>query len=67
MTIKGGVRGMKMSDNFRFLLNYSLTEYYNCDDDKYVEVLNKITDKLIDVAHENGWVEEVTQILDSFS
>lgn len=55
-----------MTDNFRWLLNYGLTEYYNSEDEKYTEVLNKITDKLIDIAHESGWAEEVTQILDSF-
>jgi hypothetical protein len=58
---------MEMSDNFRYLLNYSLTEYYNCDDEQYTKVLNIITDKLIDVAHENGWEQEVSQVLDSFN
>lgn len=57
----------EMSDNFRYLLNYSFTEYYNCEDDKYTVVLNKITDKLIDVAHEYGLEQELSQILDSFN
>jgi hypothetical protein len=56
-----------MPDNFRYLLNYSLTEYYNCEDEKYTEVLNKITNKLLDVAHENGWEQEVSQIMDNFN
>lgn len=56
-----------MSDNFKELLHYSLTEYYKSDEEEYTEVLNKITDKLIDIAYENGWEIEVTNILDSFT
>lgn len=55
-----------MSDNFKELLHYSLVEYYKSDEE-YTEVLNKITDKLIDIAYENGWDIEVTKILDSFT
>lgn len=56
-----------MTNNFKELLEYSLNEYYECDSERYTEVLNEITDKLIDIAYENGWDIEVTNILDSFN
>lgn len=53
-----------MSEKFKELIRYSLKEFYECTDEEYTKVLNKITDGLIDIAHENGFVDELGEILD---
>jgi hypothetical protein len=56
-----------MSKNFENLVRYAFTEFHKSQLNSDVErVLDKVTDSLIDIAHENGWVEELTLILDEF-
>lgn len=51
-----------MSDNFKELVRYTLKKWYECEDEVHSKTLGKIANSLIDLAHEQGYVEEISQI-----
>lgn len=57
-----------MSENFENLVRYTFTEFHKSPCNSDVErMLDKITDYLIEVAHENNWGEELNIILEEFN